>query len=159
MKRFKWNLQRLLDVKIRQEELKKGQLLALIQNIAAVRQSILIRQTKLRQMLAELAARQPAERLSQQQLFLKAVAFADEQIEKLKNQLKELGTQRTAMMAEVLELRRFRKSLEKLRAVARQEYDLEVKKFEQQNLDEAAGIAFARESIENFKIQEVLSTV
>jgi flagellar FliJ protein len=159
MKKFKWNLQRLLDVKIRQEELKRGQLLALIQNIAAVRQSLLMRKIKLKQMFAELAALQAAERLPRQQLFLKAVAFTDEQIKMLKTQLEELETRRTAMMAEVLELRRFRKSLEKLRAIARQEYDLEVKNFEQRSLDETAGIAFVRASIAKAGMQEFLTTV
>jgi flagellar FliJ protein len=144
MKRFKWKLQRLLDVKARQEELKKAQLLVLIQNIAQIRQNLLMRQAKLRQMFAELAQEKVSEQLQRQQLFLTAVKFADEQIKMLKKQLEELEMQRTAVMAEVLELRRFRKSLEKLRTIAKEEYDMETKKIEQQFLDETAGIAFAR---------------
>jgi len=149
MKRFKWKLQRLLDVRSRQEELKKAELLALVQNITQVRQNLLMRQAKLRQMFAELAQQQAPERLRQQQLVLTAVAFADEQIKELKKRLEELKSQRTAVMAEVLELRRFRKSLEKLRDLAKEEYVLETKKNEQQFLNETANIAFARAMLEH----------
>ena len=159
MKRFKWKLQRLLDVKARQEELKKAELLELVQNIATVRQNLLMRQEKLRQMFAELAQEHASKRLRQQQLFLKTVSFADEQIKELKKQLEELETQRTAMMADVLELRRFRKSLEKLRAIAKEEYDFETKKIEQSYLDETANIAFAREMLKNSGIGDALTAI
>ena len=159
MKRFKWKLQRLLDVRSRQEELKKAQLLALIQNMAIVRQNLLMRQTKLRQMFAELDQEQAPERLRRQPLTLTAAAFADEQITSLKKQLEELQTQRTAMMAEVLELRRFRKSLERLLAIAKEEYELDTKKDEQQYLDETANIAFARTMLDNFGMGETLKAI
>jgi flagellar protein FliJ len=159
MKRFTWKLQRLLDVKTRQEELKKAELLTLFQNIAAVRQNLLMRQIKLRQMLAELGQEQISQRLRQQQLLLTVVSFADERIKELKKRLDELETQRTAVMAEVLELRRFRKSLEKLREIAKEEYELETKKEEQQYLDETANIAFARTMLENARIGEVLKAI
>ena len=144
MKRFKWKLQRLLDVKAKQEEIKKAQLFALIQKIAEVRQNLLMRQTKLRHMLAELAKEQVQERLRQQQIFLKAATAADEKVKELKKQLEELGTQRKALSAEVLELRQFRKSLEKLRDTAKEQYEAEARQFEQSHLDETANVAFAR---------------
>jgi flagellar FliJ protein len=159
MKKFKWKLQRLLDVKARQEELKKAELLALVQNIASVRQNLLMRQVKLQQMFAELAQEEAPDRLRQQQLFLTAVAFADEQIKALKKQLEELETKRTAVMAEVLEMRRFRKSLEKLRAIAKEEYDVETKKSEQCYLDETANIAFARAMLEPCGAAEALNAI
>lgn len=159
MKRFTWKLQRLLDVKARQEELKKAQLLALVQNIASVRHNLLMRQAKLRQLFAELAQEEAPERLRRQQLFLTAVKFADEQIKALKKQLEELETQRVAVMAEVLELRRFRKSLEKLRAIAKEEYDLETKKTEQHYLDETANIAFARAMLESARLGEAVTAM
>ena len=85
MKRFKWKLQRLLDVKSRQEELKKAQLLALVQNIAAVRQNLLMRQPKsTTDFCRACRAICSAAHCKQQQLFLKAVAFADEKIKTLK---------------------------------------------------------------------------
>ena len=159
MKRFKWKLQRLLDVRSRQEELKKAQLLALVQNIVQVRQNLLMRQAKLRQMFAELAQQQAPERLRQQPLALTAVAFADERIKSLKKQLEELETRRTAVMAEVLKLRRFRKSLEKLQAIAKEEYELETKKIEQQYLDETANVAFARAMLEHSSRGESLRAI
>jgi flagellar export protein FliJ len=156
MKRFTWKLQRLLDVRSRQEELKKAELLALVQKIAAVRQNLLMRQAKLRQMFGELAQQEAQTRLRQQPLFLKAVAFADERIKAIKKQLEELETQRTAVMAQAIELRRFRKSLEKLRVAAKEEYDRETKKIEQQFLDETANIAFARAMLEHAGRGEVV---
>jgi flagellar biosynthesis chaperone FliJ len=124
-----------------------------------VRQNLLMRQAKLRQMFAELAQEQAPQRLRQQQFVLTAVTFADEQIKQLKKQLEELETQRTVVMAEVLELRRFRKSLEKLRTIAKEEYDVETKKSEQRYLDETANIAFARAMLENARIGEVLQAI
>lgn len=159
MKRFKWKLQRLLDVKTRQEELKKAQLLALIQNIAAVRQNLLMRRQKVKQFFAELAEQSAPQRIQEQQLCLKAVAFADEKIETLKQMLQELETQRTAVMSEVLQLRKFRKSLEKLRTIAKEEYDLESKKNEQNFLDETANIAFARGLLAASGVQKTLTAV
>jgi flagellar FliJ protein len=149
VKRFSWKLQRLLDVRSRQEELKKNQLFALTQRIAEARHNILMRQTRLRHMLAELAKKQTQERLRQQQLFLKAAASTDEKIKELRAQLEELDAQRKTLMAEILELRRFRKSLERLREIAKEEYEHEVRKFEQNHLDETANIAFARMMLEN----------
>jgi flagellar protein FliJ len=149
VKRFSWKLQRLLDVRSRQEELKKNQLFALTQRIAQVRQNILMRQTRLQHMLSELAKKQAQERLRQQQLFLRAAAGADEKIKYLRAQLEELETQKKTLMTEILELRRFRKSLERLREIAKEQYENEVKKFEQNHLDETANIAFARMMLEN----------
>jgi flagellar protein FliJ len=148
MKRFNWKLQRLLDVKIRQEELKKAQLFALIQKIAEIRQNLLVRQAKLRQILIEFAEKPADERLRQQQLILNAISVTDEQIEALKKQLAEVEAQKKALMAEVLEIRKFRKSLERLREIAVEEYKVETRKSEQNHLDEVAGIAFARTMLE-----------
>jgi flagellar protein FliJ len=144
VKRFKWKLQRLFDVRAKQEEIKKAQLVALIQKMTEARQNLLMRQAKLRHTIAELSKNQIQERLWQQQIFLKAATVSDEKIKELKMQLEELGTQRKALSAEVLEVRRARKSLEKLRDIAKEEYAMEAKKFEQNHLDETANIAFAR---------------
>jgi flagellar FliJ protein len=149
VKRFRWKLQRLLDVKVKQENLKKAQLFALTQKIAEARQNLLMRQRKLRDMLAELAKKQGQERLRQQQIFLKAVTVADEQIKELKKQLQKLETQKKSLTSEMLELRKFRKSLERLREIAKEEYETEVKKFEQNQLDETSSTAFARTMLDN----------
>ncbi|MDO8304034.1 MAG: flagellar FliJ family protein, partial [Sedimentisphaerales bacterium] len=73
-----------------------------------------------------------------------AAAFTDEKIKELKKQIEDHEAQRKILMAEVLELRRTRKSLEKLRAIAKEQYEIDVKKFEQNHLDDISSIAFAR---------------
>lgn len=149
MKRFKWRLQRLLDVKTKQEELKKAQLFALTQQIVQVRHRLFMRQARVRLMLAEVAEKQGQDRLGQQQMVLGAIYVADEKIKELKKELDELGTQKKSLTSEVLELRRFRKGLERLREIAKEEYDRQVGKFEQNQLDETANISFARAILEN----------
>lgn len=148
MKRFAWRLQRVLDIKVKQEELARMELLGLTERVAEVRQRLLMRQAALRSILAELAKKNASKRLSEQELFLKNCGHYDEEIKKLKSRLSKLESQRRAKVNEVLRLRRFRKGLEKLRADARKQFTIQQEKLEQKELDESTSISFARKIID-----------
>lgn len=147
MKRFVWRLQRVLDIKSKQEELASAELLALTEKLAHVRQELLARQAALREMLAKLAQKCPSKRLGEQELFLKSCSPYDEKIKKLKSRVSKLESQRKAKVVEVLRLRRFAKALKKLRTNAKAKFMTEQEKLEQKELDQGTIIGFARKII------------
>ena len=122
MKRFVWRLQRVLDVKTKEEQLKRTELFRLTEQLAAKRGELLMRQRILQDLLADIRQDQSPERLNAQEFFLRRVAVDDEQIRKLKEEIAALEIRHKEKTAEVLAVRRFKEGLEKLRAQAKEEY-------------------------------------
>ena len=145
MKRFVWRLQRVLDIKTKEEQIKKTELLRLTEKLTQKRSELLIQKRILQEIIAALAGRDPRERLSEQELFLKHSTTTDELIRRLEEQVSRLEEQQRQKIAEVLKLRRFREGLEKLREKAKAEFIEEQEKLEQKELDEMATIRFARD--------------
>ena len=143
MKRFRWPLQRLLEVTAYREQALRAQLLNLSQEIVGLRQIILARQAVLRSLLAELAKEDLQKRFSKQQLFMNYVQNDQKQIRRLEQQLKELRTLRKQTNAQFLQVRSSRKTLERLRKEAKDRHLRDQLKLEQKQLDEVAHISFA----------------
>lgn len=150
MKRFEWRLQRLLDIKIKQEDAKRAELVAVTEQAAVVRGQIMLKKAMLRQMLAELSGREIRQRLSDQELFLRHAHIFDRKIKELKDKQKELEKLRRIKIGEMLEIRKSRKGLEKLRVKAEFEFMSEQYKREQDELDDNTSIRYARELIDAF---------
>jgi flagellar biosynthesis chaperone FliJ len=144
MKRFQWRLQRVLDVKAKEEQIKRIELVRLTEELTARRGELLLRQRVLQNLLADIRRDRSPDRLNAQAFFLRRVAVDDEQIRKLKENIAALEVRQKEKMAEVLAVRRFKEGLEKLRAQAEQEYIYEAEKTEQKESDERTSIAFAR---------------
>ena len=144
MKRFRWRLQRVLDIKTQHERALRNELFTLAQVIAGVREEILERRTMLRTLLAELGRRRLDDRLPEQAVFMEFSAFEERQIDRLRARLKELEAQRAQKQEQFLAIRSTCKTLKRLRAEAREQYMREVGKREQMAFDESAHIAFAR---------------
>jgi len=153
MKRFVWRLQRVFDIRKKEEQVKRAELFALTEKLANARGELLMQQRILENIIADISKKKAIERLSEQEFFLKYSAASNEQIKKLKNKVMELELQQSKKLAEVLKLRRFNKGLEKLRAEAKKRFIAEQEKLEQKELDEGANISFTR------KIQGELSTI
>ena len=151
MKRFVWRLQRVLDIKTKEEQTKTAELLAITEKLARTRSSLLIQKRKLDNIINELAKEHPKRRLDKQEFFLKHSAATDEQIKKLKNRLSELETEQKKKIAEVLKVRRFKEGLEKLRDEAKARFIKEQEKLEQKQSDENTVMGFARKIIEHRK--------
>ena len=143
MKRFRWPLQRLLEVTVHREQALRAELLNLSQEIVGLRQIILARQAVLRSLLEELAREDLHKRFSKQQLFMNYVQNDQKQIRRLEQQLKELRTLRKQKNAQFLQIRSSRRTLERLRKEAKQRYLRAQLKLEQKQLDEVAHISFA----------------
>jgi len=153
MKRFVWRPQRVLDIRKKEEQVKRAELFALTEKLANARGELLMQQRILENIIADISKKKSVERLSEQEFFLKYSAASNEQIKKLKSKVMELELQQSKKLAEVLKLRRFNKGLEKLREEAKKRFIAEQEKLEQKELDEGANISFTR------KIQGELSTI
>jgi flagellar FliJ protein len=144
MKRFVWRLQKVLDIKVKEEQLKQMELFRLTEALAEKRSELLLRQQTLRAIMSDIAKDRSSGRLEAQEFFLKHAATNDQIIEKLRDQIKELENQRQEKTAEVLATKRFREGLEKLRAEAKEQFIQKQEKLEQKEMDDRTTIAFAR---------------
>jgi flagellar export protein FliJ len=148
VKKFIWRLQRLLDIKIKQEGAKRGELVAVTEQAVAVRSQIMVQRVALRKMLAELSQKKAKQRLSEQEFFLKYAHVSDKAIKRLEEELAELEKVRQAKIKEIMKIRRYRKGLEKLRAEARAEFQKEEQRYEQKESDAKTTVSFARKIIQ-----------
>jgi len=146
MKRFTWRLHRVLEIKTKQEQKERAELLKLTEKLAGRRGEMLMRRKMLKDVIDGLAAVDPKKRLGEQEFFLRHVATSDEQIRKLKDRISELESQQKEKIAEVLKIRRFTEGLEKLRLEAKRQFIAEQEKLEQNELDEAAIVSFVRKA-------------
>jgi flagellar export protein FliJ len=145
MRRFAWRLQRVLDIKAKQEQIKTQELFVITDKLTQMRSSLLAQQQILRDILESIANEPPKERLSKQEFFLRNSAATDELIKQLKANICELEIKQKEKIAEVLKLRRFKEGLEHLREQAQRKYIEAQEKLEQKQLDETATLSFTRE--------------
>jgi flagellar biosynthesis chaperone FliJ len=134
-----------LDVKAKQEQIKTQELFVITDKLAQTRSSLLAQQQMLRDILESIASESPKDRLEKQAFFLRNSAATDELIKKLKANIIELEAKQKEKVAEVMKLRRFKESLERLREQAQRKYIEAQEKLEQKQLDETATLSFARE--------------
>jgi len=113
MKRFAWRLQRVLEIRNKQEQKQRTELLRLTERLAERRGELLMRQKMLKDVIDGLAAVDPKKRLGEQEFFLRHAGTSDEQIRKLKGRISGLESQQKEKIAEVLKIRRFKRGLEK----------------------------------------------
>lgn len=148
MKRFVWRLQRVLDIKTKKEQKKRGELLELTEKLAETRGRLLMQQRILEDVIAGLAEESPKKRLGRQEFFLRYSGTSDEQVKKLKEKTSELESQQREKIAELLKVRKFKEGLERLRAEAKIQFIKEAERLEQKELDETATVSFARNMIQ-----------
>ena len=146
MKRFVWRLQRVLEIKKKQEQKTRAELFELTERLAQTRGELLARQKMLESIIEGLTGKSPKKRLGEQEFFLRYSTASDQQIKELIGRINELESQQREKIAEVLRLRRFKEGLEKLRVEAKIQFIKEQEKLEQKELDEGAMISFVRKS-------------
>jgi flagellar FliJ protein len=151
MKKFRWRLQRLLDVRQKQEDTLRAELTALTEQTAALRGRILMEKAMLRSRLAELRHVDGDARMRRQQAFMQDVAAVDKQIAVLNDELSAVEQKRQAKVDAMMTVRKFRKALERLRAQAQQTYDRQMHQEQQKDQDESTNAAFTRVLLGNLK--------
>jgi len=147
MRRFVWRLQRVLEIKTKEEEKKREELLEITEKLAQMRAELITQQRVLEDIISGMSGEKPKQRLSKQEFFLRYSTTSDELIKILKKKVNELELQQREKIAEVLKVKRFKEGLEKLRAEARMQFIKEQEKLEQKELDEIATVSFARNMI------------
>jgi flagellar FliJ protein len=144
MKRFVWRLQRVLDIKKKEEQKTRAELLDITERLAQSRGELLAVKKLLESVIEGLIKEDPKKRLGDQEFFLKYSSATIKQIKKLEDKVSRLESQQREKIAEVLKVRRFKEGLEKLRAEAKMEFIRQQEKLEQKELDEGATISFVR---------------
>ncbi len=146
MKRFVWRLQRVLDIRRKEEQKARAELLELTEKLAQARGELLMQRKMLEDIINGLTGENPKKRLGKQEFFLKFSAASDEKIKRLEDKVSELESQQRDKIAEVLKLRRFKEGLEKVRTETKMQFIKEQEKLEQKQLDEGATVSFVRKA-------------
>jgi len=144
MKRFVWRLQRVLDIKTKEEQAKKAQLIKLTGELVRVQRELMTQKRILDNLISEVAGESPKTRLGKQEFFLKCSKTNSEMIEKLKEKVSELESEQRQKNAEILKIKRFNEGLEKLRVEAKTQFIKYQERLEQKETDETATVEFAR---------------
>jgi hypothetical protein len=144
MKRFEWRLQKVLDVKTGQEQLRRNELFQITEQLAARRGALLLRQRILQDLMTEIKAQEGPGRWSAQEFVLRHASADEEQMRRLREEIATLTLRQKEKTAELLTLRRFKEGLEKLREQAKEQYIREQERVEQKESDERTAIAFVR---------------
>ncbi len=144
MKRFVWRLQKVLDIKAKQEEIQRIELFRLTEKLTERRSELLMCQQVLQDIMNGISRDRSSRRLRAQEFFLRQAATSDERIRTLKGEIAELEERQKQKTAELLALRRSRETLERLREEAREQFIREQEKLEQKELDDRSTMAFAR---------------
>ena len=152
MRRFVWRLQRVLDIKTMEEQIKRAELFELTEKLVQTRGELLMRKKVLENIINDLARENPQKRLGKQEFFLKFSTTIDEQIKRLKDRVSKLESEQRKKIVEVLKLRRFKETLERLRDEAKKEFIREQEKLEQKELDDGATVSFARKVMRRNRI-------
>jgi len=144
MQRFAWRLQRLLDIKVKQEDAVRSEVVAVTEQAVAVRGRIMLERSALRRLLTDLTRTHDVDRLAAQQIFVRFSQVTEDRIRTLEKSLAELELLRRRKMDELMKIRRFRKSLEKLREKALERFQIEQRRQEQKYLDDRVSMGIAR---------------
>jgi len=144
MKRFVWRLQRVLDVKKIEEKTKRAELMRVTETLAGRQGELIMLRRSLAELAGQIRRKEGAERLKEQEHFLRWSAGADERAKGLEKEIAELIAAQKEKIAEVVKARRFREGLEKLREKAKEQFVKEAERLEQKELDEAGVVGFVR---------------
>jgi flagellar export protein FliJ len=144
MTKFVWRLQRVLDVREKQEQIKRTELFRMTEELAARRSELLMRQRILQELIRGVSRERTPGRLNAQEFVLRQATTNDEQIRKTKEQIMELESRQKEKTSELLAVRRAREALERLRTEARERHLREQEKLEQKQQDDRTTGAFAR---------------
>lgn len=152
MKRFVWPLQKVLDIRTKEEQKKRAELLELTRRLTENQSALLTRQMILKEMISDINEAEIEKRLNKQEFFLQYSVTIDRQIKKLHDHVEQLKLEQRAKIEDVIKTRRYKEGLEKLRENAKREFIEHQEKLEQKDADEMASISFVREQLRRNRI-------
>ncbi len=152
MKRFAWRLQRVLDIKQKEEQIRRMELLEITERLAQAKGELLMQKMILKNTINDLREENPKDRLGKQAVFLRCSKTNDEIINNLENKTGQLEAEQKEKITDVLKIRRFKEGLEKLRVEAKTQFMREQEKLEQKAAEEITTIRFSRKIMAHNKI-------
>ncbi|MHC4757257.1 MAG: hypothetical protein ACYTE8_01235 [Planctomycetota bacterium] len=147
MRKFEWRLQRVLDIRKKEEQIKRAELLELTEKLASARGEVLFQKKILENLITQINAKENKERMKQQELFLRSSKTDNERIKELEKKVRQLESQQKKKIVEVLKIKRFKEGLEKLREEAKTKFFEKAERLEQKELDERVTIRFVRDKL------------
>lgn len=144
MKRFVWRLQRVLEIRKKEEQIKTAELFDITDKLAVTRGKLLIIRKRIENIINSITNENPMKRLSKQEFFLTYSYTCDEQLKKLKEEIGHLKSKQKEKIQEVLKVRKSKEGLERLHTKAKFQFIKEQEKYEQKELDEGATVTFIR---------------
>ena len=144
MAKFVWRLQRILDVKKKQEQATRLELLHLTEQVAQFRCQLMIQQQALSTVLENVAQAASQERMAQQALAMDFAKGSQARLKALEEQVAAVQTQKKAKTEALLELKRSSEGLERLRAAAERRFMEDQNRKEQKMADELSLLKHAR---------------
>jgi len=147
MKRFKWRLQRVLEVKKKEEQVKRAELVQITEQLSQVRGELFMQKRRLETLLEELGETDTADRLDRQRQFMSYSAANDKVIKTLEHRISELADRQKDKIAEIMKIKQFNDGLEKVRTEAQAAFIGEQEKLEQKQMDEITTSRIARKMI------------
>ena len=147
MKKFNWNLQKLLDVTEMQEKQLGGELMVLVKNIRLVLEEIEGKKLQIRRVIDALGNGDAVKRIVQVETFIRQSDVVTREIQELETREAQLKDEQKAKTEEFLKKRRSIKALERLREEAYGIHKKEQDLHEQKHLDSVGGVSFAKKRL------------
>jgi len=144
VRRFRWSLQRLLDVTRQKELAQRAELLRTSREMAGTHQEIAAQKEVIRAALKELSAQGLETRIPRQEVVLACSAQRERVIEQLQERLRRLRARRKEGIAQLVKTKGSRETLERMREDARRDHLMQQLRLEQKELDEGSHILSAR---------------
>lgn len=155
MKRFAWPLQRLLDITAKREQALRMDVASLLQQVRRQERLLQERLEQEQALLAQLSGLDIQSRLARQHTYMAFSAVGKALRAKLQEKLDQLQKQRQEKTAQLLKVRQYRQTLEKLREQAWQEYLEEAGREQQKHSDELAERTFVRKQMQKTQAGQI----
>lgn len=144
MKRFAWRLQRLLDLKEKTEKVKEAELMRLTGQVAEAKAHLMKERRRLRDMMVAITQAHPQQRLAQQQFFMKHCPIDDQHLKQIEDHVQQLRQLQMQKREELIEIKRLKEGMEKLRTKAKTRFVYDQEKRQQKESDDRTNTAYAR---------------
>ena len=147
MKKFTWRLQRILDLKSKEEKILTARLNEITKNIAIAQSRVTTLRIKLKNLLDEMDNNKIHGRLTEHELLMKSTFYNDLAIKTLMAEISKMKTEKQKKTEELIQLKRYKEGMEKLRQKAKDQYMAAQQKIEQNEADDRSTVRFCRDKI------------
>ena len=139
---FVWRLQRVLDIREKQESALRSELMLLSERITSIQNQIAGIRVRIQEMLEKISRKEPGRRIVAQQMFMKFAEFSEQEIKRLENEIAKVQKMQKEKTEYIRQKRIEIKSLEKLKEKAKQEFVKKTNKLEQAETEQYTNMKY-----------------